>query len=57
MMALDIGKKRAADMQREAARDHLAASFGKSEPIANRLRVVIPMALGLVAALAWLMAR
>ncbi|MBI5876620.1 MAG: hypothetical protein HZB53_03140 [Chloroflexi bacterium] len=57
IMALEIGKKRAANMQREAARYHLAAEFGNSEPIANRLRVVVPMVFGLAAALAWLVVR
>ncbi|MBI5876621.1 MAG: hypothetical protein HZB53_03145 [Chloroflexi bacterium] len=53
----ELTKDKAACFQRDAAQSQLATSFGCSEPIVNRLRFVVPMALGLAAALAVLMVR
>jgi hypothetical protein len=53
----EIAKERVADFKREAAQRHLAAATGSEPPIAERLRLIIPVGLGLAGALAWLLIR
>ena len=53
----EIAKERTAGFHRQAAQRRLAASIGGSEPIVNRLRLVIPLVLSLASVLAWLMVR